>query len=187
MPNHYTTICFCSGDWSKLEDTGKESFDFSDLQGVNLCELVAPLPQELASIVSGRVPARYRNKETGQWLQGCNPPIEQLDKFERVDLTDGEIAELKAKYGASNWYDWQIAKWGTKWGAYETKVQELGGGGCPVLISFQSAWSPPGLPVLRKIEQYLSENYCLQNFLWAGHNPSDGSIISLAFVRNCTC
>lgn len=179
MPNHYTTVCFCSGDWSKLEDAGKEDFDFSDLQGVNLCRLVKPTPKELENIVAGGVPSRFRNKETGEWSQDCNPPSDEMEKFERVELTEEEVAELKVKYGHADWYDWQIANWGTKWGTYGTQVQELCGDGCPVLISFQSAWGPPGLAMLRKIEQYLSENYFLRNYLWSGHNPYDGSVSPL--------
>jgi hypothetical protein len=49
-------------------------------------------------------------------------------------------------YGHANWYDWQVANWGTKWG-----VVRLNGAPDVVVkntdktitLSFQSAWSPP--------------------------------------------
>ena len=46
------------------------------------------------------------------------------------------------KYGARNWYDWQVANWGTKW--------DVGGENCSddledgeLTLGFDSAWGPP--------------------------------------------
>ena len=76
---------------------------------------------------------------------------------EELNITSGflgngdEQAELEAKsaanlekYGFANWYDFNVAKWGTKW--------EIGGNGDQAEIEddglsfsapFESAWSPP--------------------------------------------
>jgi hypothetical protein len=76
---------------------------------------------------------------------------------EELNITSGflgngaEQAELEAKskanlekYGYANWYDFNVANWGTKW--------EIGGNGDTAEIeddglsfsaSFESAWSPP--------------------------------------------
>lgn len=64
-------------------------------------------------------------------------------------LGDGyaqELNEFKQKlnlkhFGAKDWYDWQVANWGTKWDISDpmlTRVDEN-----TVEISFDTAWSPP--------------------------------------------
>jgi hypothetical protein len=63
-----------------------------------------------------------------------------------------ELLELKESlnlkwFGYKNWYDWQVAKWGTKWDV----GTDCGGGGgiinrgspVDIHLSFLSAWSPP--------------------------------------------
>jgi len=42
-------------------------------------------------------------------------------------------------YGYSNWYDFCISEWGTKWDV-SGEVQDIDGG---VMLNFDSAWSPP--------------------------------------------
>jgi len=50
--------------------------------------------------------------------------------------------KLIEKYGASDWYSWNINNWGTKWdvceGAFDLEEDELSGSGW-----FSTAWSPP--------------------------------------------
>jgi hypothetical protein len=50
---------------------------------------------------------------------------------------------LAEKYGASNWYDWRLNNWGTKWDV-EADVDD---DDSLIRISFDSAWSPPQLAV----------------------------------------
>ena len=59
---------------------------------------------------------------------------------------DENAAELKAKYGYENWYEWRIANWGTKWDVghdapdpevYENRETKT------AVYSFSTAWSPP--------------------------------------------
>lgn len=49
-------------------------------------------------------------------------------------------------HGAKNWYEWQIAHWGTKWDfgkEQEEKRMRLPKTAKKVSLSFNSAWSPP--------------------------------------------
>ena len=48
-----------------------------------------------------------------------------------------------AKYGYKDWYDWQVANWGTKWdvGGDDGLIQKLDAN--TLEASFDSAWSPP--------------------------------------------
>jgi hypothetical protein len=48
----------------------------------------------------------------------------------------------REKYGYSNWYDFCVNEWGTKWdvGGDGAVPHDIDGG---IMISFDSAWSPP--------------------------------------------
>ena len=59
-----------------------------------------------------------------------------------------EALELKEdlnvkKFGYKNWYDWQVANWGTKWDICEATVVEVKDDGYAATLSFDTAWSPP--------------------------------------------
>lgn len=43
------------------------------------------------------------------------------------------------KYGYPDWYEWQVANWGTKWNACYTQTNI----NSPDMIMFDTAWSPP--------------------------------------------
>lgn len=46
------------------------------------------------------------------------------------------------------WLDWSINNWGTKWNAYDTKIEEIAGG--TVTLRFDTAWSHP-FPVIEAL------------------------------------
>jgi hypothetical protein len=58
--------------------------------------------------------------------------------------------ELMQKYGVSNWYDWRLSNWNTKWNAYNIEETEH-------YIQFQTAWSTP-LAVIEKLSLLFPEN-----------------------------
>lgn len=76
-------------------------------------------------------------------------PKELLDTvagFPGEELREAHEAQEKAnieKYGFKNWYDWNVANWGTKW--------DIGADGQPAIpqdansltLNFDSAWAPP--------------------------------------------
>ena len=77
-----------------------------------------PCPQELADTVSG--------------FMGEDKQAEH----------EAQQAANRAKYGYSNWYDFCVNEWGTKWdvGADDNPAQDIPGG---LILGFDSAWSPP--------------------------------------------
>ena len=79
-----------------------------------------PVPEDL-KIVAGRVGAD--------------------DDQAQKDLVAQEQAN-RARYGYSNWYDWCVNEWGTKWdvGGDGYEAQDIPNG---LLMSFDSAWAPP--------------------------------------------
>lgn len=58
---------------------------------------------------------------------------------------DAKRAEqLTEKYGFSNWYDWQVSNWGTKWDvSSDGETVETAGDATEVTVYFNTAWSPP--------------------------------------------
>jgi hypothetical protein len=84
------------------------------------CGAVVPMPEEL-NITSGRLG----------------------DGAEQAELEAKSAANLE-KYGFANWYDFNVAKWGTKWEiGGNGDVAEIEEDGLSFSAPFESAWSPP--------------------------------------------
>lgn len=67
------------------------------------------------------------------------PIPQELVKTTAPCATDARLQKL---YGASNWYDWQVKNWGTKWDlSHDTYVEKVNAN--TLHYSFDSAWSPP--------------------------------------------
>ena len=84
------------------------------------CGTVVPMPEEL-NITSGRL--------------GDGEEQRELER---------KTAENIEKHGFATWYDFNVAKWGTKWeigGNGETA--EIEDDGLSFSAPFESAWSPP--------------------------------------------
>lgn len=186
MPNHFLTVGLCARDHDRLDELGLDDHDqinLKQLENMNLCALLAPLPEDLQGIVSSSPRYRFRNKLTGElWVKDNNGPPSRRESpgdWETVDLTPQEIALLEQKHGAADWYDWQTKNCGTKWGIYDLEVREMQGDGSPVLISFVTAWTPPAPEMMKKIDAYLCKTYCLKNIKRIGHDPYDGSTVGI--------
>lgn len=60
--------------------------------------------------------------------------------------------EDRIKSAGLNWYDWNVANWGTKWNAYKVSwIDGLEPDAYEFLVKFETAWSPPR-PVLQAIK-----------------------------------
>jgi hypothetical protein len=62
---------------------------------------------------------------------------------ERQKLLEAQTADNIAKYGYSNWYDFCVSRWGTKWDVDCSGTIEIADDGHTIHASFDSAWSPP--------------------------------------------
>ena len=60
------------------------------------------------------------------------------DKQRELELKEQENFRI---YGAKNWYDWNIANWGTKWDFALENVERQDAN--TVTAAFDSAWAPP--------------------------------------------
>lgn len=91
---------------------------------------------------------------SGKFMSAFFPCPKDLEETTCGFLGDGpEQRELEAKevfnertYGYKNWYDWQVAEWGTKWDVGREKGRRgvsVKTNAKSVKLSFSSAWSPP--------------------------------------------
>jgi hypothetical protein len=87
-----------------------------------------------------------------------HPKFYTMDRFaDRNEKELNELLEIGKKYveifkecGAKDWYDWSICHWGTKWNAYETRLETLDE--YSAVLLFQTAWS--GVPnIIQKLTE----------------------------------
>lgn len=114
MPNWCNNTVEISHEDPAMIERARKAFN----EGALLMEFI-PTPKELIDTVAG---------------------------FPGEDLREAHEAQEKAnieKYGYRNWYDWNVANWGTKW--------DIGADGQPAIVqspnsltlNFDSAWAPP--------------------------------------------
>lgn len=71
-----------------------------------------------------------------------------------------QFAENYKKYGARNWYDWQIDNWGTKW-APNVEDHYIQNNGKSVQFSMESAWAPPTNLIKKLSEKFPTLQFVL--------------------------
>lgn len=141
MPNHITNILFVTGDSKavnelkqkiyRLEKLTEKTWNHEAGNEISIIDFggTVPFPKELEGTTSGSANAI---------------PEEEKNRH----------AELLAKYGAVNWYDWYCNNWGTKWNAYDAEPVETVEGG--LKFTFNSAWCPPGAWLVATAKLYPS-------------------------------
>lgn len=144
----------------RFDNEGQSQFDFN---------AAIPMPSVLNDIppgtdldrgliilgYGGRLVKEYLNYE---WIQSAGvTDVEGLRQFLRQSCPEAEevgkrgVAALE-QTGFTNWYDWRIATWGTKWNADGTTVEQIDSQ--TATISFVTAWSPPTNIVLTLSEKF---------------------------------
>jgi hypothetical protein len=89
---------------------------------------------------------------------------EPLANASAPNRDESSAEELRKLYGASDWYDWQVGKWGTKWDVeatiyFDSSTQTNGYSTYKakdevrvVGMNFDSAWSPP-IPAIAELSR----------------------------------
>jgi len=117
---------------------------------------VIPMPEELASIVTGSHTIDSVKVNHWRWAAGSSVDVLQSLNSEAIPIPPEEIEALREKYGAVDWYDWCISRWGTKWDVEPVEWYHIGAGYETV---FDTAWAPP-----RGVIVALSERYPVLRF-----------------------
>jgi hypothetical protein len=116
MPNWVSTTASVTGSKEELQRF------ISGITDKGILESYVPCPTELRETLSG--------------FFGDEVKAEEIRKKNEDNI---------AKYGHKDWYDWQYAVWGTKWGDCDTHLEkpvEMSNGSWEVTGSFQTAWGP---------------------------------------------
>ena len=83
--------------------------------------------------------------------------------------TQEQVDALQEKYDVTNWYDWAIKNWGTKWdlNAFHDDTQvNYHEDANEVTYRFDTAWCPPQL-----VHEALVEQYPAVNISWHYDEP----------------
>jgi len=62
---------------------------------------------------------------------------------DQQEALERQTADNIAKYGYGNWYDFCIARWGTKWDVDLAGTVDVSEDGLTIDANFDSAWAPP--------------------------------------------
>lgn len=154
MPNHCTNRLTVIGDADTIRSFREKIALPDDKLGddaVSILPRLYPTPSELHEM-----PATFGNansEEHEAWMQ-----------------------RNKEKYGATDWYDWCVNNWGTKWGDYDSRIEHeeptvLG-------ISFTTAWAP----ALEGIT-YISNDFPTLNFIYC-YDEGGMGFLGTAWIRN---
>lgn len=79
-------------------------------------------------------------------FNGIIPMPEELVGTESPNTNEELAAKLTEKYGASDWYDWALKNWGTKWNCTaidEWDITHRKNNEIYAQINVDTAWSPP--------------------------------------------
>lgn len=107
-----------------------------------------PTPQELRDATAGHFTAEP-NANWANLLAKGDITQEWHDELVERNAKGYATAQAnRAKYGYADWYDWNCANWGTKWGDSDTFIVDeepfvTPDGRAHIEFGFQSAWSPP--------------------------------------------
>lgn len=137
MPNHVTTICTVTGSPALVAA-------FVEMMIVPvLCDRHDDCK---ASPELARTCANRRHFD----FEAVLPMPEALEGTVSPSRGDERNRLAEAETGFPCWYEWSIAKWGTKWNAYGFEERERAPG--RYLFRFQTAWSFPE-PVFEELSQ----------------------------------
>ena len=154
MPNHVTNRMTVTGP----EEAVQELFDacFSK-------EKEKPDPYLMEQIAAAR---QAGDEQRAVNLARQIAEIEARPEFDVFDFnkiiprpafiyTSGNLRHgSREQTSGRNWYDWNIAHWGTKWGAYHAEINERDPG--RLVVRFDTAWSPPE-PVFQVLARWFPE------------------------------
>lgn len=143
MPNHVTNIVTFLGSTERIKELRERC---KGEKSVFSFQSFFPMPIELKGTTS---PAKIVSKaEVDEWKRKAeNNELSEFEKGYRP-ITQKESDLYISKYGADNWYDWQVQNWGTKWDCYSDFELDFN------QISFSTAWSTPLRALVRLSELY---------------------------------
>lgn len=178
MPNHVTTICAISGPQEDIEDFGEKFFtpiadtdsderlfDFAKVIPPPdiICKTEASTVAEYGSLLlvmananqfstNNPIPSNWWDSMVAEVPEATpNLPAQAkayLDKYPEYREKGSIRLQAIAETGYSDWYQWNIDNWGTKWGSYSVGKLDMETG----QFKFDTAWSFP-TPIFEKLAE----------------------------------
>lgn len=148
MPNHIKNRLSVTGDEDKVklffESIRKEKADENGETSAIDFEKIIPMPKEL-NIESGS--SSYQAKDLIEKCKTRNIKEYVMEHMDEFKQSVRPYIENYIKYGYTDWYDWSIAKWGTKWNAYDVVDMTSAR-----IVEFSTAWATP-IPVMAELSK----------------------------------
>lgn len=124
MPNYCENTLIVKGDLDQLADFKNKVLKVTPEKELQFTmETLFPTPTELLGETSP------------QMFRGDNDDEKAKEEWQN------RVIKLKEKYGHTDWYDWRIANWGTKWDACSPYYVDEDNGES-LTIGYYTAWSP---------------------------------------------
>ncbi len=195
MPNHVYQRLVITASKEVLEEIKKAAQYTYDAEGDRPSRTVPfsedaffPMPKELRGTISGSGAIVYQ-EEYDAFMQDT----EKIERNRALGLgcpiTFEMAAELKAKYGHTNWYDWALENYGTKWGVYDVaeewdECESSDGIESSISIEFQSAWGDAEKIIAKLSRQFPSASFVLEAIDdggWFAHRKAikDGGVTGI--------
>lgn len=162
MPNICTNTIEIRGDKEKVEKLldlcateATEGYGSDTLVKAIDLTLARPQPVEFDLIHKGGAKIdgksvthwKLRDKTTGEIVNDTLLNTRENDNIELVEVEQEEFDLLKEKYGATDWYDWRLKAWSTKWltpvAMDKVSIWHEEGWDMEIQFECESAWSPP--------------------------------------------
>lgn len=132
MPNWSSNVLVVEGD---------DTF-FDNIPSKGFINHFYPMPEELSP---PQVDYLNKDKEKVE---------EQFEIYKAWENDEERKAKAKEKYGATDWYEWRLENWDTKWDA--DTVDHEGH-----RVTFDTAWSPPIKWLAKVSEQHPTLTFTL--------------------------
>lgn len=142
MPNWTSNFITIKGDPQDIRaflDAVRSEDQLFDFQKI------MPMPELLRKTATGRTV--IGGKSVTSWYVVREASLETPEEIRA--FTPEEQTALR-DIGHSNWYDWSLANWGTKWNACDPRINDETIKRGYIEIIFDTAWEAP-VPILRKI------------------------------------
>jgi hypothetical protein len=94
-------------------------------------------------------------------LMEAKKPIAIPELIPCANGTEKDRKALIKKYGTDNWYDWNVANWGTKWDCSSSECGYQTDNKTYFSVGFDSAWCPPTNWFHKIVEMYPKLNFKL--------------------------
>jgi hypothetical protein len=154
MPNHIQNIVKIKGNKEDIAKCAKTIFKGDKFSFKNIIPRPTDLEIEKSSYLGDGITLINGTEEQKErvitkfkrWANEERP----LETFIEESKELGRKAlENQKKYGFTDWYDWSIENWGTKWDAYEIDYDVTED---TINLNFQTAWNTP-YPIFEELSR----------------------------------